>query len=186
MLMTDADRAQEPLATCRAARPRARRVSRAHALLVGDASRRSSSDRLAVRHPLLVIRVRLAVAVWLCIVTGVLCSRGYWWLGAGVACVHRRAPGRCGRRARCASSDTALSEARADVARAPRLRPSAATCRPASATQRPARLGSAAIIGSSTGVIAISRCGDRRDRLRGGVLRVGEHDRQAAVGLLAQ
>ncbi len=42
-------------------------------------------DRLAVRHPLVVIRVRLAVAVWLCIVAGVLWSRGYWWLGAGVA-----------------------------------------------------------------------------------------------------
>jgi hypothetical protein len=42
-------------------------------------------DRLAVRHPLVVIRVRLAVAIWLCIVAGVLWSRGYWWLGAGVA-----------------------------------------------------------------------------------------------------
>jgi hypothetical protein len=35
--------------------------------------------RLAVRHPLFVIRVRLAVAVWLCVVTGVLCAEGYWW-----------------------------------------------------------------------------------------------------------
>jgi hypothetical protein len=35
--------------------------------------------RLAVRHPLVVIRIRLAVAVWLCVVTGVLCARGYWW-----------------------------------------------------------------------------------------------------------
>ena len=41
-------------------------------------------DRLAVRHPLVVIRVRLAVAIWLCVVSGVLWSRGYWWLGAGV------------------------------------------------------------------------------------------------------
>ena len=36
-------------------------------------------DRLAIRHPLLVIRVRLAVALWLCVVTAVLCTRGYWW-----------------------------------------------------------------------------------------------------------
>jgi hypothetical protein len=35
--------------------------------------------RLAVSHPLFVIRVRLAVAVWLCILTAVLCARGYWW-----------------------------------------------------------------------------------------------------------
>jgi hypothetical protein len=35
--------------------------------------------RLAVRHPLFVIRVRLAVAVWLCVVTTVLCARGDWW-----------------------------------------------------------------------------------------------------------
>lgn len=35
--------------------------------------------RLAVRHPLFVIRVRLAVAVWLCIVTAILCARGDWW-----------------------------------------------------------------------------------------------------------
>jgi hypothetical protein len=35
--------------------------------------------RLAVRHPLFVIRVRLAVALWLCGVTAVLCARGYWW-----------------------------------------------------------------------------------------------------------
>lgn len=40
---------------------------------------------LAVRHPLLVIRVRLAVALWLCVVTTVLCARGYWWLGVVVA-----------------------------------------------------------------------------------------------------
>lgn len=36
-------------------------------------------ERFAVRHPLVVIRVRLAVAVWLCVVTAVLCARGYWW-----------------------------------------------------------------------------------------------------------
>ncbi len=36
-------------------------------------------QRLAVRHPLVVIRVRLAVAVWLCVVTAVLCARGIWW-----------------------------------------------------------------------------------------------------------
>lgn len=36
-------------------------------------------QRLAVRHPLIVIRVRLAVAVWLCVVTAALCARGYWW-----------------------------------------------------------------------------------------------------------
>jgi hypothetical protein len=36
-------------------------------------------DRLAVRHPLVVIRVRLAVAVWLCVVTAVLCAEGRWW-----------------------------------------------------------------------------------------------------------
>jgi hypothetical protein len=36
-------------------------------------------DRLAARHPLVVIRVRLAVAIWLCVVTTVLCARGYWW-----------------------------------------------------------------------------------------------------------
>jgi hypothetical protein len=36
-------------------------------------------DRLAVRHPLVVIRIRLAVAVWLCVVTTVLCAEGYWW-----------------------------------------------------------------------------------------------------------
>ncbi len=36
-------------------------------------------DRLAVRHPLVVIRIRLAVALWLCVVTAVLCARGYWW-----------------------------------------------------------------------------------------------------------
>ena len=35
--------------------------------------------RLGVRHPLFVIRVRLAVALWLCVVTAVLCSRGDWW-----------------------------------------------------------------------------------------------------------
>ena len=35
--------------------------------------------RLAVRHPLVVIRVRLAVALWLCVVTAVLCARGDWW-----------------------------------------------------------------------------------------------------------
>jgi hypothetical protein len=35
--------------------------------------------RLAVRHPLFVIRVRLVVALWLCVVTAVLCARGYWW-----------------------------------------------------------------------------------------------------------
>jgi hypothetical protein len=35
--------------------------------------------RLAARHPLVVIRIRLAVAVWLCVVTAVLCARGYWW-----------------------------------------------------------------------------------------------------------
>ena len=39
--------------------------------------------RLAVRHPLFVIRVRLAVALWLCVVTAVLCSRGDWW-GLGI------------------------------------------------------------------------------------------------------
>jgi hypothetical protein len=36
-------------------------------------------DSLAVRHPLVVIRIRLAVAIWLCVVTGVLCAEGYWW-----------------------------------------------------------------------------------------------------------
>jgi hypothetical protein len=35
--------------------------------------------RLAARHPLFVIRVRLAVAVWLCVVTAVLCAHGDWW-----------------------------------------------------------------------------------------------------------
>jgi hypothetical protein len=35
--------------------------------------------RLAVRHPLFVIRVRLAVALWLCVVTTVLCVSGQWW-----------------------------------------------------------------------------------------------------------
>jgi hypothetical protein len=35
--------------------------------------------RLVLRHPLFVIRIRLAVAVWLCVVTAVLCARGYWW-----------------------------------------------------------------------------------------------------------
>ncbi len=38
---------------------------------------------LAVRHPLLVIRIRLAVALWLTVVAVVLCLRGYWW-GLGV------------------------------------------------------------------------------------------------------
>ncbi len=42
-----------------------------------------ASDSLAVRHALLVIRIRLAVAVWLCIVTGLLCSQGDWW-GLGI------------------------------------------------------------------------------------------------------
>ena len=42
-------------------------------------------DRLAVRHPLVVIRVRLAVAVWLCIVAGVLWSPRLLVAGAGVA-----------------------------------------------------------------------------------------------------
>lgn len=41
--------------------------------------RGTDPGRLAVRHPLFVIRVRLAVAVWLCVVTAVLCARGYWW-----------------------------------------------------------------------------------------------------------
>jgi hypothetical protein len=36
-------------------------------------------DRLAVRHPLVVIRIRLGVAIWLCIVTTVLCAGGRWW-----------------------------------------------------------------------------------------------------------
>ncbi|HWD70100.1 MAG TPA: hypothetical protein VG293_07875 [Solirubrobacteraceae bacterium] len=36
-------------------------------------------QRLAVRHPLIVIRVRLAVAVWLCVLTALLCARGDWW-----------------------------------------------------------------------------------------------------------
>ena len=36
-------------------------------------------DALAVRRPLLVIRIRLAVAIWLCVVTTVLCARGQWW-----------------------------------------------------------------------------------------------------------
>jgi hypothetical protein len=42
---------------------------------------RTATDRgrLGVRHPLFVIRVRLAVALWLCVVTAVLCARGYWW-----------------------------------------------------------------------------------------------------------
>lgn len=37
------------------------------------------------RHPLFVIRVRLATAVWLCVVTAFLIARGYWWLAALVA-----------------------------------------------------------------------------------------------------
>ena len=36
-------------------------------------------NRWVVRHPRFVIRVRLAVAVWLTFVTVVLCIRGYWW-----------------------------------------------------------------------------------------------------------
>ena len=46
---------------------------------------RTATDRgrLAVRHPLFVIRVRLVVALWLCVVTGILVSRGYWW-GLGI------------------------------------------------------------------------------------------------------
>lgn len=35
--------------------------------------------RFDVRHPLFVIRVRLAVALWLCVVTALLCARGDWW-----------------------------------------------------------------------------------------------------------
>lgn len=48
---------------------------------------RAATDhqRLAVRHPLIVIRVRLAVAVWLCVVTGFLVVRGYWWGAVVVA-----------------------------------------------------------------------------------------------------
>ena len=41
--------------------------------------RATEHDVLAVRRPLLVIRIRMAVAIWLCIVTAVLCARGYWW-----------------------------------------------------------------------------------------------------------
>jgi hypothetical protein len=42
---------------------------------------RTATDRgrLAVRHPLFVIRVRLAVALWLCVVTALLCAHGDWW-----------------------------------------------------------------------------------------------------------
>jgi hypothetical protein len=42
---------------------------------------RTATDRgrLAVRHPLFVIRVRLVVALWLCVVTALLCARGDWW-----------------------------------------------------------------------------------------------------------
>ena len=41
-------------------------------------------NRLAVRHPLVVIRVRLAVALWLCVVAAVLVAKGYWWGGFGI------------------------------------------------------------------------------------------------------
>lgn len=42
---------------------------------------RAAADHgsLAVRHPLFVIRVRLAVALWLCVLTALLCSHGDWW-----------------------------------------------------------------------------------------------------------
>ncbi|HEX3615077.1 MAG TPA: hypothetical protein VHU61_00960 [Solirubrobacteraceae bacterium] len=42
---------------------------------------RTATERgsFPVRHPLVVIRVRLAVAVWLCVVTTVLCAEGQWW-----------------------------------------------------------------------------------------------------------
>jgi hypothetical protein len=39
----------------------------------------TENGALATRHPLVVIRIRLAVALWLCVVTGVLCAEGYWW-----------------------------------------------------------------------------------------------------------
>jgi hypothetical protein len=39
----------------------------------------------AVRHPRAVVRVRLAVALWLTFVTVMLCVAGYWWLAAPVA-----------------------------------------------------------------------------------------------------
>lgn len=37
-----------------------------------------------VRHPRVVVRVRLAVALWLTFVTVMLCVEGYWWLAAAV------------------------------------------------------------------------------------------------------
>jgi hypothetical protein len=39
---------------------------------------------LVVRHPRLVIRIRLAVALWLTFVSVMLCIAGYWWIAAFV------------------------------------------------------------------------------------------------------
>ena len=39
----------------------------------------TNRGRLAVRHPLVVIRIRLAVALWLCVVSALLCAQGDWW-----------------------------------------------------------------------------------------------------------
>jgi hypothetical protein len=77
VLMTDSDKAGE--------RPRASAVLDLirNAFLVHTRywwqMRATTTDSLAIRHPLVVIRIRLAVAVWLCVVTAVLCAHGYWW-----------------------------------------------------------------------------------------------------------
>lgn len=78
VLMTDADKAK--------GRPRlaaavdlVRNAFLVHTRYWWEMRTATERGRLAVRHPLFVIRVRLAVAVWLCVVTAVLCARGEWW-----------------------------------------------------------------------------------------------------------
>jgi hypothetical protein len=82
VLMTDSDK--------RASRPRlaaaldlVRGAFLVHTRYWWEMRSSRASDSLAVRHALLVIRIRLAVALWLCVVTGLLCSHGDWW-GLGI------------------------------------------------------------------------------------------------------